>query len=76
MLYINCFTKIVVAVGGSNDSLKCWIFKKGLRLNYVFWEKLGRKETHNLKDLLNRVKPYQLRGKNFVDGVNRVLEGA
>lgn len=31
---------------------------KGLKLNYASWEKLGRKEARNLKDLLSMVHPY------------------
>lgn len=46
-IYIECFT---------NLSLKCWIFEKCLRLDCAFWEKIGRKEAHNLKDLLSKVR--------------------
>lgn len=46
------FTKIVVEVGGSNNSLRCWIFEKGLRLNCMFWEKLVMKGVGSMSDLL------------------------
>lgn len=47
-----------MAVGGTNDKLKWWIFKKGLRLELMFWEKIGLEGTCSLSDLLNRVEPY------------------
>lgn len=52
------FQQGAIDVGGSDDSLKCWDFVKGLKLNYASWEKLGRKEARNLKDLLSMVHPY------------------
>lgn len=39
--YIYNFTKVAVGVGDSDDGLKCWIFKKGLRSDYTFREKIG-----------------------------------
>lgn len=50
--------KVAVTVGGLDESLKCWIFEKGLRLDCTFKEKLGCKEAHNPKDLLSRTQPY------------------
>lgn len=47
--YIDRFTKVVLAIDGSYESLKCWIFERGLRLDCVFREKLGREEIHNLE---------------------------
>lgn len=56
--YINRFTKVAGEVGGTNDSLKCWIFHKGLLLDYIFREKLRLKEARSPNDMLDKVKPY------------------
>lgn len=56
-MYIDHFTKMVVAIGGSDESLKYWIFEKGLRLKFTFRETLEHMETQNLKDLPSRVQP-------------------
>lgn len=34
--YIDRFTKVAVVIGGSDDGLKCWMFKKGLRPDCMF----------------------------------------
>lgn len=34
--YIDRFTKVAVVIGGSDDRLKCWMFKKGLRPDCMF----------------------------------------
>lgn len=38
--YIDMFTKVAVELGGFDDGLKFWIFKKGLRSYCTFREKL------------------------------------
>lgn len=38
--YIDHFTKVTVEMGGSDESLKCWVFKNGLRQDNAFREKL------------------------------------
>lgn len=57
--YIDRFTKVDVALGGGSDeSLKCWLFERCLRLDCALWKKLRGKEACNLKDLLSIVQPY------------------
>lgn len=51
--YIGHFTKVIVAVGGTNDKLKCRMFKKGLRSNYMFRDKMGAEGAYSTIDLLN-----------------------
>lgn len=34
--YIDLFRKLEVEVGGTYNKIKCWIFNKGLRSNYMF----------------------------------------
>ena len=52
--YIDRFTKVVVKVEGSDESLKFYIFKNGLRKDIAFRDKLGHKEAYNLKEFFNR----------------------
>lgn len=47
----------MIDVEGSNNGLKCWIFKKGLRLDYML-KQLGLEGACSLSDLLNRDQPY------------------
>lgn len=72
--YIYRFTKVVVVIKGTDESLKCfkcWIFKKGLRPDNIFWEMLGSKEAYNLKDLLSMDHPYiKYEEKVLADGGN------
>lgn len=71
---IDRFTNVEVAVGGSDESLNLWIFKKEIRLNYTFWQRLGCKEAYNLKNLLSRVQPYiNYEEKLLASGGNRGL---
>lgn len=56
--YINRFTKVDVVVKEIDESLKRWIFQKGLLLDNIFWENLVRKEAHGLNALLSRPQPY------------------
>lgn len=56
--YIDQFTKLAVAVGRTDKSLKCWIFERGLRPDIIFQEKLCRKDAHILKELLSWAQPY------------------
>ncbi|KAI5440599.1 hypothetical protein KIW84_010181 [Lathyrus oleraceus] len=42
--YFDRFTKVVVAIEGTNESLKCLIFEKGLRPDNTFQEKLITKK--------------------------------
>lgn len=68
--YIDHFTKVVIVVGGSNEIMNCCIFKKGLRPNCAFREKLEIKEAHNRKALLSRVQPYIINEEKLL--ANRV----
>lgn len=45
-------------VGGSDESLKCWIFENGLEQDSSFREKLGRKESNSLKELMYKVQRF------------------
>lgn len=45
-------------MGGSDESLKCLIFERGLRWDFLFQENLGCKEADNLKFLLIRAYVY------------------
>lgn len=47
----------MIDIEGSNNGLKCWIFKQGLRLDYML-KQLGLEGTCSLIDLLNRDQPY------------------
>lgn len=38
--------------------LKSWMFKKGLRSDCMFCEKLGLEKTYNLGDFLNKAQLY------------------
>lgn len=72
--YFDWFTKVVVAIEGTNESLQCLIFEKGLWPDNTFWEKLGHKEAYNLKDLLSRAQSYiDYEDKLLTDGGNRGL---
>lgn len=55
--FIDSFTKVAIALG-TNDGLKHWMFKKGLRWDSMFQEKLGLEEACNFSDLSNMAKPY------------------
>lgn len=73
--YIDHFIKVAVFVGGTNDGFKCWIFKRRLRLDYMFQENLGLKEAHSLKYLLRKVHAYiNYKEKLLVIGVIRGIE--
>lgn len=50
--------KVTLVVEGTNKWLKCMIFKKGLRLDCMFQEKLGLERVCSLSDLLNTTQPY------------------
>ncbi|MCI61114.1 hypothetical protein A2U01_0082370, partial [Trifolium medium] len=47
------FTREAIEVKGTNDKLKCYIFKNGLRHDIKFKEKLGLKEPNDMQDLLS-----------------------
>lgn len=44
--------KVGVTVGGIYDKLHCWMFKKGLRFDFMFREKVGLERVYNLIDLI------------------------
>lgn len=44
--------------GGTNDGLKCWVFKKKLIPNFMFWEKSELEGACNISDFLNMAHPY------------------
>lgn len=56
--YIDRFTEVDVVVKEIDESLKCWIFQRGLLLDNIFWEKLVRKEAYGLNELLSRLHSY------------------
>lgn len=56
--YINFFTKVIVAVMGTCDGLKCWIFQKGFRSDIMFWENSGFKGARSLSALFSKAQPY------------------
>jgi hypothetical protein len=56
--YIERFTRTAVDVKDSDDKLLCWIFKKGLKPDSMFKEKLGLEAPLNMHDLLTRAQPY------------------
>lgn len=43
---------------GIDDRLKCYMFKKGLKQDCMFWKKLRLKGACKLSDLLNRAQFY------------------
>lgn len=51
--YIGHFTEFTVAMRGTNDKLKCRMFKKGLRSDCMFRDKIGVEGAYNIIDLLN-----------------------
>ncbi|MCH80822.1 hypothetical protein A2U01_0001596 [Trifolium medium] len=56
--YIERFTKEAIEVKGAHDTLKCYIFEKGLRSDTKFKEKLGLKELKDMQDILSRAQNY------------------
>lgn len=56
--YVDQFMKVGVALGGTNDGLKCWMLKKGLILDWMFWEKIGLKGASGLNNLMNMAQTY------------------
>lgn len=52
--YIDRFTKVLEEVRGTNNKFKCWIFKRGLRLDCMFHEKLDLEGSYSLENLLVR----------------------
>lgn len=43
---------------GTDNRLKCWLFKKGLKSKNMFREKLWIEGACNLNNILIRAKPY------------------
>ncbi|MCI09859.1 hypothetical protein A2U01_0030950, partial [Trifolium medium] len=54
--YIERFTRDAVEVKGADDTLKWFIFEKGLRTDSMFREKLELKEPQSMNKLLTRAQ--------------------
>lgn len=55
--YIDWFAQVLVEVERTEESLKCWIFKKGLLHGHPFHTKLGKKKVKATKEMLNLAQP-------------------
>lgn len=51
------FKKVANEVGKTNNDLKCYIFKKQLRSDFMFHEKLRLEEVCSLNYILDMVQP-------------------
>lgn len=47
-----------VEVGGGEIDLKCWIFKKGSPVYYMFLETLVLEGADNMSELMSMARPY------------------
>lgn len=55
--YIDKFTKMEMVVGDEEYNLKWWMFKKGMIIDCMFWEKLELEGAGNMIELLNKDRP-------------------